>query len=396
MDGQEEFQKKYALTVVTRIFYKTNTSRTGKISLAEVKKSNLVTEFMHVDEEMDINKVYEYFSYEHFYVLYCRFFELDMDKDLKLTRDDLLKFGNHCLSEAIVDRIFQVGSRAFPELRPAARQQPTLSYPDFIYFFLSEEDKTSDAGLRYWFNCLDLGGDGVISQEDMKYFYRAQLHRITSLGQESVNFADVMCQMMDMISPQDDTALRLRDFTRPTKKAVSGVLFDILFNLNKFMRFESRDPFQERARRDDPFDCDWDRFANFEYHRLAAEEEGFSDESTRSMEAVAMGAHAVDMEASSSYAGYTDWAIDDEDDDLAGFTTEFQKFDTIETDRGIGVIKKVCGIDTYDIEYESGGQEFNVPAARIQHRKSAQIRNNRNNNVNAKNFDGSGPSSRRK
>ena len=59
---------------------------------------------MHVDEETDINRVTEYFSYEHFYVLYCRFFELDADKDSKLTREDLLKYGEHALSDAIVDR----------------------------------------------------------------------------------------------------------------------------------------------------------------------------------------------------------------------------------------------------------------------------------------------------
>lgn len=70
LGGQEEFQKKYALTVVTRIFYKVNSSRSGKISLRELRHSNLIEEFMHVDEEVDINKVYDYFSYEHFYVLY--------------------------------------------------------------------------------------------------------------------------------------------------------------------------------------------------------------------------------------------------------------------------------------------------------------------------------------
>lgn len=38
-----------------------------------------------------------------------------------------------------------------------------------------------------------------------------------------------------------------------------GVLFDILFNLHKFMRFESRDPFQEKLRRDDIHHSEWDR-----------------------------------------------------------------------------------------------------------------------------------------
>ena len=46
--------------------------------------------------EEDINKVdyllknnklqvRDYFSYEHFYVLYCKFWELDLDHDYKLT-----------------------------------------------------------------------------------------------------------------------------------------------------------------------------------------------------------------------------------------------------------------------------------------------------------------------
>ena len=68
--NHDEFKRKYALTVITRIFFKVNTSRTGKITLREVKNSNLFQEFVHVDEETDINKVTEYFSYEHFYVLY--------------------------------------------------------------------------------------------------------------------------------------------------------------------------------------------------------------------------------------------------------------------------------------------------------------------------------------
>lgn len=104
LEAHEEFQRKYALTVVTRIFFKVNTSRTGKLSLREVRNSNLFNEFMHVDEETDINRITEYFSYEHFYVLYCRFFELDSDKDSKISREDLQRYNDNCLSEEIVDR----------------------------------------------------------------------------------------------------------------------------------------------------------------------------------------------------------------------------------------------------------------------------------------------------
>lgn len=104
LEQHEEFQHKYALTVITRIFYKVNTSFSGKLSLAEVRHSNLFNACMHVDEETDINKVLDYFSYEHFYVLYCKFFELDNDKDSKIMKSDLFKYGDHALSETIVDR----------------------------------------------------------------------------------------------------------------------------------------------------------------------------------------------------------------------------------------------------------------------------------------------------
>jgi hypothetical protein len=53
----------------------------------------------------------------------------------------------------------------------------------------------------------------------------------------------------------------------------TGVMFDILFNLHKFMRFEARDPFQEKLRREE-HRSDWDRYAHIEYNRLAQEEEG--------------------------------------------------------------------------------------------------------------------------
>ena len=102
--SHEEFKRKYALTVIARIFYKVNLSRTGKITCREVRRSNIVQEFMHVDEETDINRCVEYFSYEHFYVLYCRFFELDADKDAKISVEDLVKYGDYCLSETIIDR----------------------------------------------------------------------------------------------------------------------------------------------------------------------------------------------------------------------------------------------------------------------------------------------------
>lgn len=49
---------------------------------------------------------HRYFSYEHFYVIYCKFWELDSDHDFLIDKDDLLRYGNHALTYRIVERIF--------------------------------------------------------------------------------------------------------------------------------------------------------------------------------------------------------------------------------------------------------------------------------------------------
>jgi len=95
-----------------------------------------------------------------------------------------------------------------------------------------------------------------------------------------------------------------------------GVLFDVLFNLHKFIRFESRDPFQEKLKREDPLGSDWNRFAVSEYHRLAAEEEGGSS-GYESGGRSGLGNMDVDMEGEDDPKGYP-VGDDDSDDDKFG------------------------------------------------------------------------------
>lgn len=47
-----------------------------------------------LEVEHDINQLTEFFSYEHFYVIYCKFWELDADHDLMIDRRDLGRHGD--------------------------------------------------------------------------------------------------------------------------------------------------------------------------------------------------------------------------------------------------------------------------------------------------------------
>jgi serine/threonine-protein phosphatase 2A regulatory subunit B'' len=294
LSSHAEFQEKYAVTVVTRIFYSVNRCHSGRITARQIRRSDLLSAFHQVDAEEDINKVTRYFSYEHFYVLYCRFWELDHDRDYRITREDLLKYGDHSLSHMIVDRIFDAAPRPFYTDSKPNREY--LSYEDFIYFMLSEEDKSNEVSVRYWFQCVDVDGDGKLNNMEMRSFYAVQLHRMQCMGHEIVPFEDMLCQMMDMIKPASTEYLVADDFLQPECCQVSGALFDALFNLNKYLMFEQRDPFVERQKREDEFSSDWDRFACIDYNRLAMEEEAREEEA---------------MEI--------DWVtVDDEDDDDPG------------------------------------------------------------------------------
>ena len=177
-----------------------------------------------------------------------------------------------------------------------------------------------------------------------QWFYEEQLHRMECLSQESVAFADVVSQLQDMLSPQarvlrcaagaalhaagvcvcvwcvygcnpraptrgarggtvqEPAAFSLADLRRT--RPLSGTLFNILFNLNKFVAFETRDPFALRqasgglaaprarappastslplprrqlaawhAQEGNDGEGDWHRFAKAEYVRLATEDD---------------------------------------------------------------------------------------------------------------------------
>ncbi|RAL37024.1 unnamed protein product [Cuscuta campestris] len=265
LQGTPEFQERYAETVTYRIFYYVNRSGNGRLTLKELKHSDLISALQHADEEEDINKVLRYLSYEHFYVIYCKFWELDTDHDFVIDKENLIRYGNHALTYRIVERIFSQVPRKF-----SSKIEGKMGYEDFVYFILSEEDKSSEPSLEYWFKCIDLDGNGVLTKNEMQFFYEEQLHRMECMSQEPVLFEDILCQIIDMINPENESCITLHDLKG---SKLSGSVFNILFNLNKFMAFETRDPFLIRQERENPHLTEWDRFARREYIRLSMEED---------------------------------------------------------------------------------------------------------------------------
>lgn len=261
-----EFHSRYVNTVIARIFYSVNRSWSGKITVPELRKSNFLQVLSLLEEEDDINQITEYFSYEHFYVIYCKFWELDKDHDLYIDRYDLSRHNEGAISMRMIDRIFS-GAVS----RGTIQKEGKMSYNEFVWFLMSEEDKRHPRSMEYWFRCMDLDGDGYLSMYELEYFYEEQLQRMESLGIETLPFGDCLCQMLDMIQPKQRDKVSLADLKRCR---MTPIFFDTFFNLEKYLDHEQRDPFASQRDHDgDGMEIsDWDRFAAEEYELLVAEE----------------------------------------------------------------------------------------------------------------------------
>ncbi|KEG08321.1 protein phosphatase 2 (formerly 2A), regulatory subunit B [Trypanosoma grayi] len=266
---QPEFQEYYCRTVAIRIVYSLERQQSGRISWFEFDRSDLPEVMQEVDEK-DVNLVLQYFSYEHFYVLYCKFWELDTDRDQLVGFDDLCKYGQGSICASVLKRVVEGAGRPLTSGEPEK-----LDFEDFVYFCLSEEDKNSNPAVYYWFKVLDVDGDGILSGYELYEFYQENQQRFLEYAENpdgDLSYGDMMCQMIDMLGCSHEKgnqfSLTLSDLRAcPTPSN----FFNMVFNAPKFMLFEHRDPFAEHQQKMKPEKTDWDRFARAEYDRMASE-----------------------------------------------------------------------------------------------------------------------------
>ncbi|XP_055989052.1 serine/threonine-protein phosphatase 2A regulatory subunit B'' subunit beta-like, partial [Sorex fumeus] len=349
-----EFHSRYITTVIQWIFYTVNRSWTGRITCAELRRSTFLQNVALLEEEPDINQLTKFFSYEHFYVIYCKFWELDTDHDLLIDADDLARHNDHTISTRMIERIFSGAvtryvSPRIPMLRqheawtlmpPTGRPGPPadtgpsggrasrgsllpgrgkkvqkegkISYADFMWFLISEEDKktptrslsmegpskggrsvegpsvgalsTEGGGacrsIEYWFCCMDLDEDGALTMFELEHFYEKQCRRLDSMAIKALPFEDCLCQMLDLVKPQTEVSptapwwkITLRNLKRCKLACVFFETFKN-FNIEKYLDHEQKEDLAAPGDSDSegPELSDWEKYAAEEYDILVAEE----------------------------------------------------------------------------------------------------------------------------
>ncbi|XP_063711865.1 serine/threonine-protein phosphatase 2A regulatory subunit B'' subunit delta-like [Symsagittifera roscoffensis] len=265
----KDFHSRYIATVIARIFYSVNRSWSGKLSLHEVRNSNLIQTFEQLEVEEDINSVRDFFSYEHFYVIYCKFWDIDLDRDLLVSHSDLCRHESHAVSQRAIDRIFQ--GTVSKELTSKSMK---MSYSDFVWFLISEEDKQSATSIEYWFRIMDLDGDGALSMYELQHFWDEQLQRMVQQDfADLLPFEDILCEMLDLVKPADPTRITLSDLKRCK---LTPVFLNTFINFKKFLDIQQRQNVglyrDEEERRLSELETEWERYAKEEYERLVSED----------------------------------------------------------------------------------------------------------------------------
>jgi serine/threonine-protein phosphatase 2A regulatory subunit B'' len=229
------FQNRYTETVVSRLFYSKRQNWNNKMSLAEFKKSRFFSCLNRLEEVDDVNTVsldlyqtQDIFSYQHFYVIYCKFWELDRDHDMVINLGCLLRYDGGSMTPAILKRVMAGCGKPLEKGTNAG----LMTYDDFIWFILSVEDKRTPQAIEYWFRCLDLDGDGVISLYELSFFYEDQYERMLCSRVSDVwKFDDFVCSLMDLVKPEKSHIITLQDLKRCGS---SNLFFDMIFDLRKY------------------------------------------------------------------------------------------------------------------------------------------------------------------
>uniref|UniRef100_A0A0K0EUW0 EF-hand domain-containing protein n=1 Tax=Strongyloides venezuelensis TaxID=75913 RepID=A0A0K0EUW0_STRVS len=265
------FHMRYIDVVTVRIFWSVNRNWSGKITANELRKSNFLQTIKMLDETTDINKITDFFSYEHFYVTYCKFWEIDEDHDLIISQEDMKRHCNGAIPSRVIERIFSsaVNRRMTKGQSNGKFSSNVMGFQEFVSFLLAEEDKKHPTAIEYWFRVIDLDGDGVISLSEMEYFHTEIMQQMEIRNYEGNSLKDVICNLLDMISPIMENKVTLCDIKR---SGLAHRFFNAFVNVYKFIDQETTDGERPSIRTEgDKEMSDWDAFCAVEYENLMTE-----------------------------------------------------------------------------------------------------------------------------
>ncbi|KAH7970050.1 serine/threonine-protein phosphatase 2A regulatory subunit B'' subunit beta [Rhipicephalus sanguineus] len=251
----------YIDTVVARLFFEVGKTWTWHHSMAELRRSDLLSQLDALELNNDFMNVVGAFSYKDAYVIHTMFNSLDKDNDRLLSKEDLARYEKGALVPKAIDRVFDLLSTS------------AMTYVDLVVFLLAEKDKSHPRSIEYWFSRPDIGDDGKITMYELETFFRQQCDRVSLLTNDWVSLEDICREIMDLMKPKSCIIFALSDLERC---AFASVFLNTFIKIDGFIHHQVFDRFDtERSR--NGF-TQWEQFAKSRFTLLV--EEGEKDDSS--------------------------------------------------------------------------------------------------------------------
>ncbi|VDM48703.1 unnamed protein product [Toxocara canis] len=234
LKSDSRFHNAYVETVTCRIFWNVNRSWSGRIKAAELRRSNFLDVLRDLNTK-DVNDLLDYFSYEHFYVVYCKFQELADGRDC-ITPEELANYERGVLPDIVVTRIFTGAVSRGAHSEENLKQQKAMTYKEFVYFLMAEVDKSNPTSIEYWFRVLDLNGDGRLSMDELQQFFDGIIAKMNAANIDAMSFTDVICLLWDAVRPCCEAYITLSDIKR---SQVSTYFLNTFINWLKYFLQET-------------------------------------------------------------------------------------------------------------------------------------------------------------
>ncbi|KAH0793141.1 EF hand family protein [Histomonas meleagridis] len=202
--------------------------------------------FFNIEEETGKDNI---FSYESFLDIYNQFYKLS--KEGLITKSKLKNYQNHKLTDAFIERVFEVSSKYGDE--------KGIDFFGFLMFHLNFDllIKHPNSGV-YLFRLFDIDGDGVVSPFDLSFFFKDCMRE--SRINQVIDFDNFVKEMFDRLNA-NLSGFTIEQFCKsPERIYVTYLLADYSNFVKGFIEEEEDDDHQD----DDSFDSDYDDYDDYE------------------------------------------------------------------------------------------------------------------------------------
>ncbi|OHT11923.1 hypothetical protein TRFO_18387 [Tritrichomonas foetus] len=148
----------YRQLVLEQITFHFDPYGMNRISAIDLMTSNDFTSFLTLTDNDDS---YNFYSYQYFIDIFAAFSK-NVNEEGLMNRESFKECKDWKFCQAFVDRVFEKSS-LFSDC---------LDFGGFAHFYVNYENSETPTGARYYFDLLDIDGDGLIGPFDIGYFFK--------------------------------------------------------------------------------------------------------------------------------------------------------------------------------------------------------------------------------